>query len=288
MSNPIDQLRQVEEVLQARPASDGDGVKLLRVFGGGDLARFDPFLMLDEFGSYDANDYIGGFPSHPHRGFETVTYMLEGIMEHKDHMQNIGILKSGDVQWMKAGAGVIHSEMPKQDQGRMRGFQLWVNLPADEKMTPATYIDIAADKIPEYIIGNASVKAIAGKLQINEQDVYGAVTEGSTEPGYLDIRIDGKGAELNISVPDGHIALAYIYEGKVVLGSSELELGSQTLVRLSKYGTIKLKADGPSKLLLMTGKLINEPIVQHGPFVMNSKDEIKKAIEDYQQGRLVS
>ena len=154
--------RKIEEVLVAQSASDGDGVRLKRVFGGGNLARFDPFLMLDEFGSNDPSDYIGGFPSHPHRGFETVTYMLEGHMEHRDHMGNVGQLMAGDVQWMKAGSGVIHSEMPKQVEGRMRGFQLWVNLPASGKMTPASYTELAAASIPHYEIAGIHVKTIAG------------------------------------------------------------------------------------------------------------------------------
>lgn len=158
------EIREVEEVLVARPTSDGAGVQLKRVFGGGDLHRFDPFLMLDEFGSDQAADYIGGFPPHPHRGFETVTYMLQGQMEHHDHMGNVGQLGLGDVQWMKAGSGVIHSEMPKQEEGKMHGFQLWVNLPAEQKMTAATYKDIGAETIPTYRSGGIDIKSIAGEL----------------------------------------------------------------------------------------------------------------------------
>ena len=176
-------------MLVAQSASDGDGVRLKRVFGGGNLARFDPFLMLDEFGSNDPSDYIGGFPSHPHRGFETVTYMLEGHMEHRDHMGNVGQLMAGDVQWMKAGSGVIHSEMPKQVEGRMRGFQLWVNLPASEKMTPASYTELAAASIPQYEIGGIHVKAIAGGLTLNGAAVSGPIAGLATEPGYLDIAV---------------------------------------------------------------------------------------------------
>ncbi|MBL4819634.1 MAG: pirin family protein [Gammaproteobacteria bacterium] len=283
----MNESRQVLELLDARTTSDGDGVKLLRVFGGGDLARFDPFLMLDEFGSYDASDYIGGFPSHPHRGFETVTYMLEGEMEHLDHMDNIGVIGPGDVQWMKAGAGVIHSEMPRQQEGRMRGFQLWINLPATEKMTPATYEDIASDKIPQYRIKNIVVKAIAGNFQIDGVDVSGSVTDRSTRPGYLDINFAHDGAELSISVPDDHIALLYVYEGEVMVGSSGSEVSARQLARLSGQGPVALKGDSQSKALLMTGKPIGEPIVQRGPFVMNTEAEIQRAIEDYKQGKLL-
>lgn len=288
MSNLNYQQRHIVEVLKARPASDGDGVKLLRVFGGGDLSRFDPYLMLDEFGSYDASDYIGGFPSHPHRGFETVTYMLEGEMEHRDHMNNVGGLGKGDVQWMKAGAGVIHSEMPRQEEGRMRGFQLWVNLPASEKMTPATYEEISAEKIPAYNIGNTTIKAIAGKLQINQQQVSGPINGRTTEPGYIDIHFGPDGEELNIAVPDDHVALVYVYEGSLAIGSSDQTLNAQMLGRLSKEGEVNLKAEEETKMLLMTGKPIDEPIVQKGPFVMNTSEEIERAISDYQQGQLVS
>jgi len=277
--------RNVEEIIHAKSASDGDGVRLLRVFGGDNLARFDPFLMLDEFGSFEVSDYIGGFPSHPHRGFETVTYMLEGKMEHRDHMGNVGLLQPGDVQWMKAGAGVIHSEMPKQEQGRMRGFQLWVNLPAAEKMTPATYDDIAAENIPLYSLPGMQIKAIAGSLGINNQVLNGAVVGRSSEPGYLDIQIGDDPQELNGDVPDGHTTLIYVYEGGVTLGRQTRVMARQ-MVRLSRIGTVQLTAEANSRLLLITGKPIGEPIVHYGPFVMNTRDEILQAIADYNAGRL--
>ena len=178
--------REIEEVLIAQATSDGDGVQLKRVFGGGDLARFDPFLMLDEFGSDKAADYIGGFPPHPHRGFETVTYMLAGQMEHRDHMGNIGRLGPGDVQWMRAGSGVIHSKMPKQEEGKMHGFQLWVNLPAAEKMTPATYNDVDAASIPAYDLDGVRIRAIAGELAVNDVRVRGAVDVVDRSFGLVD------------------------------------------------------------------------------------------------------
>jgi len=280
--------RHVEEVIQATPASDGDGVRLLRVFGGNNLARFDPFLMLDEFGSYEARDYIGGFPPHPHRGFETVTYMLEGKMEHRDHMDNVGLLEPGDVQWMKAGAGVIHSEMPRQDHGRMRGFQLWVNLPAAEKMTPATYDDITSENIPTLSLAGAQIKAIAGVLTVNGEQLTGAVTDRSSEPAYLDIQVGKDPFDLCVQVPDGHTALLYVYEGSAGAGARQTPISARQLARLSRTGEVRLTAAGDSRLLLITGKPFGEPIVHHGPFVMNSQEEIDQAIGDYKAGRLAS
>ena len=279
--------RKIEEVLVAQSASDGDGVRLKRVFGGGNLARFDPFLMLDEFGSNDPSDYIGGFPSHPHRGFETVTYMLEGYMEHRDHMGNVGQLMAGDVQWMKAGSGVIHSEMPKQVEGRMRGFQLWVNLPASEKMTSASYTELAAASIPHYEIGGIHVKAIAGGLTLNGVSVSGPIAGLATEPGYLDIAV-GPAQALLVDVPEGHTALVYVYEGALQIGSDSYSIKAGNLARLSLTGELVIETDADTRLLVISGKPIGEPIVQRGPFVMNTADEIHQAIRDYTDGKLVA
>jgi len=279
--------RKIEEVLVAQSASDGDGVRLKRVFGGGNLARFDPFLMLDEFGSNDPSDYIGGFPSHPHRGFETVTYMLEGHMEHRDHMGNVGQLMAGDVQWMNAGSGVIHSEMPKQVEGRMRGFQLWVNLPASEKMTPASYTELAAASIPHYEIGGIHVKAIAGGLTLNGVSVSGPIAGLATEPGYLDIAV-GPAQALLVDVPEGHTALVYVYEGALQIGSDSYSIKAGNLARLSLTGELVIETDADTRLLVISGKPIGEPIVQRGPFVMNTADEIHQAIRDYTDGKLVA
>lgn len=292
-------VRKIEEVLVAQSASDGDGVRLKRVFGGGNLARFDPFLMLDEFGSNDPGDYIGGFPSHPHRGFETVTYMLEGHMEHRDHMGNVGQLMAGDVQWMKAGAGVIHSEMPKQEEGRMRGFQLWVNLPAREKMTPASYTELAAASIPHYEIEGMHVKAIAGELTLNDHAVTGAISGLATEPGYLDITVDPAdprskelskelAKEFSIGVPEGHTALVYVYEGELRIGTDAYPIKAGSLARLGLAGDLVIQASANARLLIITGKPIGEPIVQRGPFVMNTAEEIHQAIRDYTDGKLVA
>ncbi len=282
----MNQQRIIEEVISAQSASDGDGVKLKRVFGGPNLARFDPFLMLDEFGSDVASDYIGGFPPHPHRGFETVTYMLNGHMEHRDHMNNVGKLGPGDVQWMKAGAGVVHSEMPKQEEGLMRGFQLWVNLPAAEKMTPATYNDIRAADIPSYELNDVTIKAIAGALTINGKPIAGAVTGLTTDPSYLDITFNAS-STLTVEVPDDYNGLVYFYEGEGRIGESDYLIRKSHLARLSRQGSLTINAAEGSKLLLITGKPIDEPIVAHGPFVMNSIDEIQAAVRAYSDGTFI-
>ena len=273
-------VRRVEEMLVAKATSDGDGVRLMRVFGGGDLLRFDPFLMLDEFGSEESSDYIGGFPSHPHRGFETVTYMLEGHMQHKDHMGNVGELKNGDVQWMTAGSGVIHSEMPQQKHGRMRGFQLWLNLAAKDKMQPASYSDVAASTIPVYEREHGSIKAIAGALP----GLQGHISRPVTEPTYLDIVIDKGEYVESFAIPDGHTALVYVYEGSADVGGTTVK--TSRLVRLTQQGVVEIKAAGPTRLLLIAGKPIGEPIVQYGPFVMNTREQIDQALNDYRNGTL--
>ena len=278
--------RELQEVLTAQSASDGDGVKLKRVFGGNDLARFDPFLMLDEFGSDTAADYIGGFPSHPHRGFETVTYMLEGQMEHRDHMDNVGRLGPGDVQWMKAGSGVIHSEMPKQEEGKMRGFQLWVNLAAAEKMSPATYTDIAASDIPQYDLPGITVKAIAGNLQVNGLVTKGAVSDLTTEPGYLDLDFS-EDSDAEIHIADGHNAMLYVYEGEVRVAGNDYALDAGKLGRFSHNGNLTFSARAETRLLVISGKPLEEPIVHYGPFVMNSMQEIEQAVQDFNSGNLV-
>jgi len=277
--------RKVEEILLARAASDGDGVQLKRVFGGDNLARFDPFLMLDEFGSDQASDYIGGFPSHPHRGFETVTYMLEGRMEHRDHMGNVGLLQPGDVQWMKAGSGVIHSEMPQQSEGLMRGFQLWVNLPAAEKMTPATYTELAAATIPAYQVGSTLIKAIAGTLTVDGVETTGGVTGLSTDPAYLDLDFAAT-QNVSIAIPAAHTALVYVYEGSARIGDDLYKVGKGQLARLSKGSAIRLEGSAGTRALVITGKPIGEPIVQYGPFVMNNREQIEQAIRDYNAGTL--
>ena len=208
-------------------------------------------------------------------------------MEHRDHMGNVGQLMAGDVQWMKAGSGVIHSEMPKQVEGRMRGFQLWVNLPASEKMTPASYTELAAASIPQYEIDGIHVKAIAGGLTLNGVSVSGPIAGLATEPGYLDIAV-GPAQALLVDVPEGHTALVYVYEGALQIGSDSYPIKAGSLARLSLTGELVIKADADTRLLVISGKPIGEPIVQRGPFVMNTADEIHQAIRDYTDGKLVA
>ncbi len=276
--------RRVEEMLVARPTSDGDGVRLMRVFGGQDLSRFDPFLMLDEFGSQSASDYIGGFPSHPHRGFETVTYMLDGHMQHRDHMGNVGELRNGDVQWMTAGSGVIHSEMPQQKEGRMRGFQLWLNLAAKDKMQPASYRDVPAADIPVLPRPTGHIKAIAGEVQGSLGPVRGHIARPMTEPLYLDIVVDKGAYTESFAVPEDDTVLVYVYEGSAVVGGTRVE--KSRMVRLSRQGAVEIAAEGPAKLLLIAGRPLREPIVHYGPFVMNTREEIEQALTDYRNGTL--
>jgi len=276
--------RRVEELLVARPTSDGDGVRLMRVFGGQDLSRFDPFLMLDEFGSQSASDYIGGFPSHPHRGFETVTYMLDGHMQHRDHMGNVGELRNGDVQWMTAGSGVIHSEMPQQKEGRMRGFQLWLNLAAQDKMQPASYRDVPAADIPVLPRPSGHIKAIAGEVQGSLGSVRGHITRPMTQPLYLDIVVDEGSYSESFAVPEGDTVLVYVYEGSARVGGTPVE--KSRMVRLSRQGAVQIEVGGPAKLLLIAGRPLREPIVHYGPFVMNTREEIEQALTDYRNGTL--
>ena len=279
--------RSVIEQIPARASSDGDGVKLLRVFGGRQPERFDPFLLLDEFGSDEAADYIGGFPPHPNRGFETVTYMLQGKMEHRDHLNNVGLIEDGDVQWMTAGRGIIHSEMPKQTEGRMRGFQLWVNLPAEHKMQPASYQDIPGDVIPVVDKETLRVKAIAGEVLIDGQTVKGYINAPHSQVVYMDIHLQGQ-TKTHISLDPQLNVLVYVYQGSALVGSNTVATQSQTLARLSGEGELIIANENEDelRLLLLAGKPLGEPIVQHGPFVMNSIAEIETAIQDYQQGKL--
>ena len=281
--------KKLEELIVARPSSDGDGVKLLRVFGGaGDPARFDPFLMMDEFGSAEASDYIGGFPPHPHRGFETITYMLQGHMEHQDHMGNVGDLQNGDVQWMTAGAGIIHSEMPKQTEGRMRGFQVWLNLPAHSKMQAPDYRDIPSASIPEYTGATVSGKLIAGRAQLDGALLEGLVSRPDTEPVYLDLHFDKASDTHTIEVTDGATTLIYVYEGEIALGEQGSRVQRGKLARLSRDGSrieLRTLADN-TRVVLLAGQPLNEPIVQYGPFVMNTRQEIEQALDDYRRGVL--
>ena len=277
--------RTVKRVIPGVATQDGAGVKLRRSLGQSGFARLDPFLMLDEFSSDDAADYIAGFPEHPHRGFETVTYMLDGHMLHEDHMGNRGDLRPGDVQWMTAGRGIIHSEMPQQDHGRMRGFQLWINLPAAEKMKPAAYRDIPAAQIPVHGTDQGvTIKLIAGVLSLGDDTLTGAMTGLSTEPLYADIEVP---ADQSISVPvnQGHNAFLYVFEGSLKVAGTAVPAHSAAALSDGDHVTLEA-GDAGARLLLLSGRPINEPVVQYGPFVMNSSEEIEQALRDYRAGTL--
>ena len=280
--------RTLERVIESIPTSDGAGVKLRRSLGQSQAVRLDPFLMLDEFSSEEASDYIAGFPAHPHRGFETVTYILDGHMLHEDHLGNRGDLKSGGVQWMRAGRGIIHSEMPQQDRGRMRGFQLWINLPARDKMKPAAYRDLQPGDIPEADLGPGTVRVIAGTLTAATGKVQGPVSGGPTDPIYFDVHLPGN-ARFSHAIADGYNAFLYPYEGalSVGAGASARTLAAHSAGVLSRAGSVEAVA-GPqgARFLLLAGRPIGEPVVQYGPFVMNTREEIERAIRDYQNGEL--
>jgi len=278
--------RTVQRIIRSVPTSDGAGVKLRRSLGQSQGARLDPFLMLDEFSSENADDYIAGFPDHPHRGFETVTYILDGHMLHQDHLGNRGDLKSGGVQWMTAGRGIIHSEMPQQDHGRMRGFQLWINLPAREKMKPAGYRDLQAGDIPEVSLpgggGGGRLRVIAGGFG----EVAVPIAGLTTEPVYFDVHLPAA-AVFTHCLESAHNAFVYPYEGSVVIGSTPVP--THTAAVLSGEGDLEAAAgEQGARFLLLAGRPLNEPIVQYGPFVMNTIEEIQQAVRDYQSGRLTA
>lgn len=282
--------RTLQRIIRAIPASDGAGVKLRRSLGQSPFQRVDPFLMLDEMSSDNPDDYLAGFPSHPHRGFETVTYLLEGHMLHQDHLGNRGDLKSGGVQWMTAGHGIIHSEMPQQENGRLHGFQLWINLPAVEKMKPAAYRDIQPDEIPcVELAGGGTAKAVAGSLEVAGEAIQGPMQGISTAPLFFDIQLPTGGVFIH-PVADTHSAFIYPYRGELLVGppGAMLPLQMQEAGVLSAGDFIEVSA-GPAgaAFLVLAAHPLQEPIVQHGPFVMNSRKEIEQAIRDYENGELV-
>lgn len=281
--------KQLQQIIPAHATSDGAGVRIKRSLGQTQQARFDPFLMLDEFGSESANDYIAGFPSHPHRGFETVTYMLEGHMLHEDHMGNKGHLKNGDVQWMTAGRGIIHSEMPQQEHGLMRGFQLWLNLPAAEKMKPAHYKDIPASDIPIADLKNGGcIKVIANSAVIDGTVVSGPIQGLTTQAIYWDVHLplNGKFAH---AIPATHNTFIYVYEGALAIGEDARKLDAGNAGLLGAGDEISVAAlTEDTRFILLAGIPLKEPIAQYGPFVMNTPDEIEQAIQDYRSGALTN
>ncbi len=271
--------RKVERFVHAVPTSDGAGVRLSRAIANAELDHLDPFLLLDEFRSDNPSDYIAGFPDHPHRGFETVTYMLAGKMEHADHAGNRGLLSGGGAQWMTAGRGIIHSETPKQEDGLMWGFQLWVNLPAKHKMTAPRYQDIDPGAIPEVKIEGGSVRVVAGTFGGATGPVQGIVTD----PVYLDVRLASRGA-FETGIPEGHTAFLYTYEGAGSVGDTPLS--PKTLAVLSSGDAIRV-ASGETgvRFLCIAARPLNEPIARYGPFVMNTREEIHQAFDDFRNGR---
>lgn len=281
------QHRRVLSIQTGQPASDGAGVRLNRVIGGPGLERFDPFLMLDEFATDNPDDYIAGFPPHPHRGFETVTYMLEGRMRHEDHLGNVGLLGSGGVQWMTAARGIIHSEMPEQESGAMRGFQLWLNLPAKDKLGEAGYRDIPATDIPRLTTARGvEAVVIAGQFDDGSVQQAGAVQRPHTEPQLFDLRLPA-GSAIAPKLPDGHRVMLYVYQGELEIPEVYPEpIKAGRMLRLSDEGTLHLSTSLGAGVLLIAGKPLNEPIVQYGPFVMNSREEIEQALRDFRDGVL--
>ena len=282
--------RKLQQVIDSLPTSDGAGVRLRRSLGQAPGMRVDPFLMLDEFSSESADDYVAGFPDHPHRGFETVTYMLDGHMLHQDHLGNRGDLVSGGAQWMTAGRGIIHSEMPQQQSGRMRGFQLWINLPAREKMKPASYRDIPPEAIPSWsLAGGGQARVIAGTLTIDGSRLAGPIQGVSTDPLFIDVRLP-VGAVFACPLAARHSAFIYAYEGGLAVGLPDeaSALATHQAGVLSAGDEVCVRAEGgDAAFLLLAARPLGEPVVQYGPFVMNTRDEIEQAIADYRNGQLV-
>ena len=269
--------------LRGEATSDGAGVRLTRVIGGPALPDLDPFLLLDEFGTDRPEDYLAGFPEHPHRGFETVTYMLDGRMRHRDNHGNEGLLTPGSVQWMTAGRGLVHSEMPEQQEGRMRGFQLWVNLPSKEKMAEPRYQEFPAESIPVVQPAEGvSVKVIAGIVG----DAHGPISQPATDPLYLDIALDA-GHSWEYTLPEGHSAFAYVFEGEAAIGEGDdiRKLGTHEMAVLGGGDVFKATASSDARLILVAGRPLQEPVARYGPFVMNTKQEIMQAFVDFQEGR---
>jgi quercetin 2,3-dioxygenase len=278
----VQQSRGVERLVGGQFVMDGAGVKINRVLTGPLQRRLDPYLMLDAFGSDKPGDYIAGFPEHPHRGFETVTYMLEGRMRHRDSAGHEGLVTNGGVQWMTAARGVVHSEMPEQNEGLMEGFQLWLNLPAKDKMSDPWYRDIPHEEVPSFSLDTGvSVKVIAGQTH----GVTGAVVREATQPLYLDVALpEGQGFELPL--PAGHNAFIYVYRGEVVVEGKAVPRARMAILDNAVGADgVRIKAAQESRFLVIAGRPLHEPISQYGPFVMNTEAELRQAVEDFRAGR---
>jgi len=282
MSKPNENnYRTIVTTVNANATSDGDGVKIARSIGSPLLPQLDPFLLLDELKSDEAADYMGGFPSHPHRGFETVTYMLEGQMRHKDSAGNEGVIRSGDIQWMTAGSGIIHSEMPEQDEGRMWGFQLWINLPASQKMRPPRYQEIASANIPEINTSQGRLRLLAGEFN----GIDGAAKDIATAPLLIDAQLDCDANEV-IALPHNHTAIVYVYKGSLEIDGRYLQ--TQQLAQLSSGNSLELMAGGKGVgALILAAAPLNEPVVRAGPFVMNTQQELEQVYQDYRTGNFL-
>ncbi len=274
-------LRKVSRVILSIEASDGAGVKLRRSIGSELISELDPFLLLDNFGTENPDDYIAGFPSHPHRGFETVTYMIDGQMRHKDSTGAEGVLGPGSVQWMTAGRGIVHSEMPEQREGRMSGFQLWVNLPAKDKMCTPRYQNIDPEDVPEVSLDKVTLRVLAGEVEGPDSLVAGPVTGVATDPIYIDVMLS-PGGSYRHAVPEGHTAFAYVFDGAVNVSGQDVT--QHHLAILSDGDEVELSSETGGRAILVAGRPIGEPVARYGPFVMNSFDEIQQAVRDFQTG----
>lgn len=276
--------RKVQRVVAGQPATDGAGVELVRVIGQPGLMDLDPFLLLDAFRSDNPDDYIAGFPAHPHRGFETVTYLLNGRMRHRDNAGNEGIIESGGIQWMTAGKGIVHSEMPEQQDGLLEGFQLWINLPASHKMTTPAYQEYDQAQIPVENRTGTAIRVITGKTS---RGTRGPVSQPLTDPLYLDVSLEAR-VEFSESLNPDHTAFLYVIDGEALLADEnddQIELGRDQLAVLGLGDALQLRAgDSGTRFLLLAGKPLREPVARGGPFVMNTADEVRQAFSDYQRG----
>ncbi|MEQ8285929.1 pirin family protein [Thalassospira sp.] len=282
MSDADTKARGVKRVLRAMDTSDGAGVSLKRSIGSPQLDMLDPFLMLDSISTDNADDYIAGFPEHPHRGFETVTYMVEGAMGHKDSIGSEGVLRSGGVQWMTAGSGIIHSETPKQENGLLQGFQLWINLPAKDKMIDPRYQNIEAPDVPEIAVSEGvDLRLVAGEMFGKTGPINGI----STDPVFVDVKLDA-GAEVSIPMPEGHAGVVYVFIGDAVIAGKDVPTHHLAVLRNGNSVTLKGGEDG-GRMLVIAARPLHEQVVRYGPFVMSSKQELMQAFDDFQNGRFV-
>jgi quercetin 2,3-dioxygenase len=275
--------REVANLVDAQPTVEGAGVRLRRALGSRALPLLDPFLLLDEIHSDNPDDYLPGFPTHPHRGFETVTYVLDGAMDHRDSLGNHGHLGPGSVQWMTAGHGIVHAEMPRQEKGRMWGFQLWVNLPAAQKMMRPRYQDIAPSRVVETTVDDASVRLVAGQVDGRRGPVEGIVTA----PEMIDVTLPRRG-RLSRPLPPAHNAFIYVIEGRAQIGAARTSVAAGQLAVLGSGDLLAIRSEDGARMLCLAGRPIGEPVARYGPFVMNTDEELRQAVDDYRSGRLTA